>query len=94
MPIEHVGKAIDILDYLRIINTRDYLLFSICLETGMKLDDTLYLKVSDLRNKKSINISGVNIKLRKQIVSDIKEYCREKQKNEFMFQSKDDLIRS
>jgi len=89
LPIEHVGKAIDILDYLRTTNIRDYLLFSISLETGMCLDDVLSLKVSELRNKRFINVSGINIKLRKQIISDIKEYCKEKQKNEFMFQSKD-----
>jgi len=89
LPIEYMGKIVDILDYLKKTNTRDYLLFSMSFEVGMKLDDVLCLKVSDVRNKKSMNVSGINIKMRKEVIQDIKEYCKDKQKNEFMFQSND-----
>ncbi|MBI9013875.1 MAG: tyrosine-type recombinase/integrase [Clostridiales bacterium] len=89
MPIEYIGKIIDILDYLKKTNTRDYLLFSMCFEVGMKLDDVLCLKVSDVRNKKSMTVSGINIKMRKEVIQDIKDYCKDKQKNEFVFQSND-----
>ena len=77
------------MDYLKLTCVRDYLLFSICLETGIKLDDALCLKVSDVRNKKVIEVSGIRIKLRVIVIGDIKNYCNGKQKNEFIFQSKD-----
>jgi len=87
--IINIGKALDVMDYLKKTNMRYYLLFALCFETGMVLDEVLSLKVSGLRNKSSLMISNIEVKLRRELREEIKTYCKDKEKNEYVFQSSD-----
>lgn len=48
-PIKHVEKVLDIQDYLRYKNERDYILFVLGISTGYRAGDLVKLKVRDIK---------------------------------------------
>lgn len=83
-PIKDIETVLDIQDYLRYKNERDYILFSIGIATGYRAGDLVKLKVRDVKEavkegyftileSKKINTSNIkksNIKPREVLVPD------------------------
>lgn len=58
-PIVRIDQVLDIQDYLKYKNERDYILFVVGITTGYRADDLVTLKARDIRE--SINKSEFTI---------------------------------
>ncbi len=53
-PIRDINTINDIMDYLKSVSDRDYVLFSIGIYSGLRISDILTLRVRDIRDKQYI----------------------------------------
>lgn len=56
-PIRDIETLRNMKTYLHRKNVRDYLLLNVMLNTGLRISDTLALKVRDVRNKERLSIT-------------------------------------
>lgn len=93
-PIRDLEQIRKMKDYLLTRNYRDYLLFILGINTGLRISDLLELKVSDVRDKYHIIINekktGKEKKfiLNDQIRIEIERYIEHKKNGEYLFNSK------
>jgi integrase len=92
-PIKDYAKIEQIQDILKKQSLRDYLLFTIGINSGIHLSDTLLLRVKDVKNKNVIRVKEertgkektfqVNIQLKK----GISKYIKGKNPEDYLFPS-------
>ena len=95
-PIRDIEQIRKMKDYLVTRNYRDYLLFVVGINTGLRISDLLKLKVSDVKEKYHIIIkeqkTGKEKKfvLNDQVRDEIKKYIERKDEDDYLFYSKRD----
>lgn len=95
-PIRDKDKISEIENKLKIKNYRDYILFKIGINTGLRISDLLQLKVKDVKNKTHLELyEGKTNKYKKQALSpelrqNITDYIEggELTDEEYLFQSR------
>jgi len=84
----------DIADYLKQKNTRDYVLFSMGIYTGLRIADLLKLRVRDVRDQDHIRIKEGKtkkskvIKISSNLARLLKVYTSDKEDYEYLFKSR------
>lgn len=92
-PIRDKELIAEIKDYLKATNERNYILFLLGINTGLRISDILRLRVRDvegwdiyIREKKTNKIREV--KMPKELKKAIREYIKGKPKNEYLIKSR------
>lgn len=92
-PIRDMDLVLDVADYLKSRNKRDYVLFMFGIYTGLRISDILKLRVRDVRGKDHVYIREIKTGKEKrfpinaELKSIIVEYIRDKKDFEFLFKS-------
>lgn len=93
-PIRDKNKIYEIRNYLKENRrVRDEFLFTLALNTGRRMGDLVKLRVRDIYNKEYLNFEEEKTKKRARVLlynikDDIKEYCKNKNSNDFLFPAK------
>jgi integrase len=93
-PIRDIEKVKKMKSLLKKQNFRDYLLFELGINSGLRISDLLKLKVEDVKNKDSIRLKeqktgkSKKIKLNHQVKKAIDEYITGMDLQEYLFQSR------
>lgn len=94
-PIRDIKKIQDCKDWLLVNKTfRDYLLFTVGLNTGLRISDLVKLKVSDVQNKDMLSVIQEKTKketiipLNLSIQKELNMYCKDKDENDYLFESR------
>ncbi|MGE6756277.1 site-specific integrase [Rossellomorea sp. NPDC071047] len=92
-PIRDKETLIEIKEYLKESSHRNYILFSIGINTGLRISDILNLKVRDvegwyitIRTKK--RNKPVRIKMPKILKKELREYIEDKPRHEYLIRSR------
>lgn len=94
-PIRDKDLVRSIAAYLRSQNERDYIMFMIGIYAGLRISDILKLRVSDVKNRDTINIREKKNKKQKLfrinpiLKKEFKDYCADKDPDEMLI-SRDD----
>ena len=94
-PIRDKNKIEEIKSYLKQNGSRDLLLFTMGINTGLRISDLLKLKVIDVRNKSHVEIKEQKTgKIKRfpligNLQSMIDEYTKGKLDNEYLFRSRE-----
>ena len=94
-PIRDKNKIEEIKSYLKENGSRDLLLFTMGINTGLRISDLLKLKVIDVRNKSHVEIKEQKTgKIKRfpllgNLQSMIEEYTKGKLDNEYLFRSRE-----
>lgn len=94
-PIRDAGKVVDIANYLKKDNQRNYIMYMIGINTGLRISDILKLKVKDVKNKQYITLREAKtrkqkiIQLNKRIKKELKVYCIGKEPNDYLIKSRE-----
>ena len=94
-PIRDKNKIEEIKSYLKQNGSRDLLLFTMGINTGLRISDLLKLKVIDVRNKSHVEIKEQKTgKIKRfpllgNLQSMIEEYSKGKLDNEYLFRSRE-----
>jgi integrase len=93
-PIRDKDVIDEIKEHLKSVNHRNYILFMIGINTGLRISDILGLRVRDvegwyitLRTKKRNKF--VRLKMPKNLKRELREYIRDKPKDEFLIKSRE-----
>lgn len=93
-PIRDKNKIEEIKSYLKLNGTRDLLLFTMGINTGLRISDLLKLKVIDVKEKSHVEIKEQKTGKIKRfpllgtLQSMIAEYVKDKGDNEYLFRSR------
>lgn len=93
-PIRNKNKIEEIKTILRENGTRDLLLFTMGINTGLRISDLLKLKITDVKGKSHVEIKEQKTGKMKRfpllgnLQSTIDEYIRGKSDNEYLFKSR------
>jgi integrase len=96
--VEPIRKQVNIRKMKKILkrnNYRDYLLFTIGINTGFRVSDILSLRVEDVKNKTHIKIKERKTgKIKKALINDklrknIDDYIFGKEQNEYLFSGRE-----
>lgn len=93
-PIKDSDTLEMICEYLKQESDRDYLLFMTGIYSGLRISDILSLKVRDVRNLQHIRLKEAkttkfkHIELNPILIKLYKEYIKDKQNYEYLFQSR------
>ncbi len=96
-PIRDINTVNDIMDYLKIENERDYVLFSFGIYSGLRISDILKLRVRDIRNKQYIYMRERKTGKEKRFIicKELKNifdsYIKNKKDYEYLFNSRKGL---
>ena len=94
-PIRDKNKIEEIKSYLKQNGSRDLLLFTMGINTGLRISDLLKLKVIDVRNKSHVEIKEQKTgKIKRfpllgNLQAMIEEYTKGKLDNEYLFRSRE-----
>lgn len=94
-PIRDKKKIELMKQYLKSKNERDYLMFIIGINTGLRVSDLLTLQVADVKGKQYIKLREKKrnkrrkILLPSQVKADIRKYIKGKQLDEYLFKSRE-----
>ncbi|MFA9464058.1 MAG: site-specific integrase [Velocimicrobium sp.] len=94
-PIRDIGLVLDIADYMKARNERDYVMFMFGIYSGLRISDILLFRVRDVRDKDSIMIREKKTNKEKRFAINeelkriIKEYIKEKKDYEYLFKSRE-----
>lgn len=92
-PIRSKETIKQIKDLLKQSNQRDYIMFNLGINTGLRISDILTLKVNDVRNKTHIEIrekktnKSRRIVLNSNIYKELQEFTQYKQDDDYIFTS-------
>lgn len=92
-PIRDIDKVLDIADYLREKNTRDYVMFMFGIYSGLRISDILLFRVRDVKDKNYISIREKKTDKEKRFpINDdlkpiLKKYIEDKEDYEYLFKS-------
>lgn len=93
-PIRDKAKIQEVKDILKSQSMRDYMLFVIGINTGLRISDILNLKVSDVKDKTHIIIkeqkTGKNKRflINSSLKKEINAYIKEMNDDDYLFQSR------
>ena len=92
-PIRELEKIEEIKQFLKRKSYRDYFLFLMGINTGLRISDLLKLKVSDVKYKTHIVLKEGKTNKEKRfplfmLTNDINEYIRDMSDNDFLFPSR------
>jgi len=92
-PIREKEIVAEIKAYLKERNQRNYILFLLGVDTGLRISDILQLRVKDvqgwridIKEKKTKKMK--RIRMSKELKSEIRKYCEDKNKNDFLIKSR------
>lgn len=92
-PIRDMDTILDIADYLKIRNIRDYVMFMFGIYSGLRISDILKFRVRDVRDKDNISIrekkTGKEKKfpINKDLNKILNDYIKDKRDFEFLFKT-------
>lgn len=92
-PIRDLELVMDVAEYLRGNNVRDYVMFMFGIYTGLRISDILKFRVRDVKNKDYVYIREKKTKKEKRFPINvelkpiIKEYVQDKDGYEYLFRS-------
>lgn len=92
-PIRDLGTVLDIADYLKVRNKRDYVMFMFGIYSGLRISDILQFRVRDVRGKDFISQREKKTKkekrfpINKELKVIIEDYISDKRDFEFLFKS-------
>ena len=92
-PIRDLETVLDIADYLKVRNKRDYVMFMFGIYSGLRISDILQFRVRDVRDKDFICQREKKTKkekrfpINKELKSIIADYVNDKRDFEFLFKS-------
>lgn len=92
-PIRDLDIVMDIADYLKSKNDRDYVMFMFGIYTGLRISDILKFRVRDVRDKDAIYIrekktgKEKRFPINAELKPIIKEYVNDKDDYEYLFKS-------
>ena len=93
-PIRNLEKIEEVKNFLIKRNYRDYILFTLGINCGLRISDLLKLKVSDVRGKYYLRLKETktrknrNQKLPIQVVEILQDYVEGRSDDEYLFQSR------
>lgn len=93
-PIIDENKLLEILNELKVKNTRNYILFMMGLHTGLRIGDILKLKVKDVYKKDKIFIieektnKKKEIAISKQLKKELSSFCKGNDPGDFLIKSR------
>jgi len=93
-PIRDNKKVEDISVYLRKSSERNYIMFELGINSGLRVSDILKLRVKDVKNKEYINLREKKtgkqriFPLNAHMKKEIKSYCEEREMNEYLIKSR------
>ncbi len=93
-PIRSKSQVMDIVDYLKAKNSRDYILFMFGIYSGLRISDILPLKVRDIRGKKRLYIrekktgKEKTIFINKELQAALVDYIKDMKDWQFLFPSR------
>ena len=96
-PIRDGKKVEDISIYLRKYSERNYMMFILGINSGLRISDILKLRVKDVKNKEYINIREKKtgkqriFPLNSLVKKDLKSFCEEKEGNEYLIKSRESV---
>jgi integrase len=92
-PIRDKDTVTEIKEFLKETNERNYILFLLGINTGLRISDILKLRVRDvggwhitIREQKTKKYK--KIRMTKQLKKEIREYCKDKPENEYLIKSR------
>lgn len=92
-PIRDMGMVLDIADYLKHKNERDYVMFMFGIYSGLRISDILPLRVRDVRNREYISKrekktnKEKRFPINKALRKILDAYIKDKKDYEFLFKS-------
>lgn len=92
-PIRDLETVLDIADYLKIKNQRDYVMFMFGIYSGLRISDILKFRVRDVRDKDFISQREKKTRkekkfpINKELKVIIEEYIKDKRDYEYLFKS-------
>lgn len=92
-PIRDINKVLDIADYLKKRNERDYVMFMFGIYSGLRISDILPFRVRDVKGKSYINIREIKTDKEKRFsINDnlkpiLNKYISDKEDYEYLFKS-------
>ncbi|MFC0188222.1 site-specific integrase [Fictibacillus aquaticus] len=92
-PIRDAEVIKEIKAYLKETNERNYILFLLGINTGLRIKDILKLRVRDVEGWSIHLREGKTKKIKEvwmpsELKKEIRAYCKDKHKNEFLFKSR------
>lgn len=99
-PIRSMDRVLDIADFLKERNERDYVLFMFGIYTGLRISDLLELRVRDVRGAEEIRVyekkvsnkrranEGRYIQIPKNLQRILRKYIYDKKDYEYLFKSR------
>lgn len=98
-PIRDKDLVRSIAAYLRAQNERDYIMFMTGIYAGLRISDILKLRVSDVKNRDTINIREKKTKKQKIfrinpiLKKELKDYCADKDPDEMLISREDNAYK-
>lgn len=92
-PIRDKELVIDIADYLKIHNNRDYVMYMFGIYSGLRISDILKFRVRDVRDKKYISLrekktgNEKKFPINKELRKVLDEYIKDKKDYEYLFKT-------
>lgn len=92
-PIRDIKVVLDIADYLREKNVRDYVMFMFGIYSGLRICDILQFRVRDVRDRDFISKREIKTKkekrfpINKELKKILSEYIADKKDYEFLFRN-------
>lgn len=92
-PIRDMRTVLDIADYLKADNIRNYVMFMFGIYSGLRISDILKLHVRDVRDKKYIYMREIKTRKEKRFLinrklrSIISDYIKDKKDYEYLFRN-------
>lgn len=92
-PIRDMRTVLDIADYLKADNIRNYVMFMFGIYSGLRISDILKLHVRDVRGKKYINMREMKtgkekrFLINRKLMSIISDYIKDKKDYEYLFRN-------
>lgn len=92
-PIRDIDTVLDIADYLKIRNTRDYVMFMFGIYSGLRICDILQFRVRDVRDKDFISHREKKTKkekrfpINRELKKILADYIRDKKDYEYLFKN-------
>lgn len=99
-PIRDNDTIQNILQYLKITNERNYIMFMVGIYTGLRIGDILRLKIKDVKNKKLIRIKmqkvnkNIDISINPKLKVALDQYCKDKDNNDYLIKSTEGFNRA
>lgn len=93
-PIRDIKTIENIKNKLKKSSNRDYLIFVLGINTGLRISDILKLKVKDVKDKKHLRLKeektdkNKKVLIVKSLASDIKDYISSMDEEDYLFQSR------